>query len=551
MKLNSDAFRMACRKPGARAAIAVCGVLLGSACRSRSQGTQDPSTVPDSPQAVLEQQLLTRQHKLNRRTADGGMVYNTDISATSSESMRVPYDLLKLECESHGGELIAHGPPEKTAASLAQAAPEPLQKLLVDADQRNVFGLHDCEAGGVVWSAELQPVSLNAVSKSDRYQFELYVRAELNDDYDPDAPSGPGLPQWGGAPPSAAGTSGGSGSASTEPAPATANSSPLDPRPSRPAAPGDAMLADPRPFGLTAGADAPETVAQRLGLALDQAQHCDKAGLKGYCWQKPGSSEAVSLTANFAELGANTVLAELEVHYPASSYAWLSRTLINTLGPTDTPDSADHSQSWNWLHTTVQLTLSGGDTRVSVVHKPSLDRAKLKKGTPARDQNAPARIATPWQLQLGYEAAQAAQTKLQTAGFTISDAGCSDSGQDAKPVFTRTCALTSGGMPGVRSAWVRAVDIGDGRPRLAELGYQLDPKGWNDTLRDLKAQYGEPIPSEGGALQWWTGQVGVTLTPATKDAPTLRYYHGRLLQYFIVAEAKRRGSDKAQQRQGL
>jgi hypothetical protein len=31
----------------------------------------------------------------------------------------------------------------------------------------------------------------------------------------------------------------------------------------------------------------------------------------------------------------------------------------------------------------------------------------------------------------------------------------------------------------------------------------------------------------------------------------LRYYHGRLLQYFIVAEAKRQAADKAIQRQGL
>ncbi|MEY4581001.1 MAG: hypothetical protein RL701_5704, partial [Pseudomonadota bacterium] len=159
-------------------------------------------------------------------------------------------------------------------------------------------------------------------------------------------------------------------------------------------------------------------------------------------------------------------------------------------------------------------------------------------------------LATPWQLHLGYEPAQIAQNKLLAAGFGVSQSGCTDGGSYAQPVFTRTCPLNAGRMQGVRSAWVRTVDIGDARPRLAELGYQLDPAGWNDTLRDLKTQYGEPIPSAGGALQWWAGEVGITLTPS-KTSPTLRYYHGRLLQYFIVADEKRQQAEKTQPRQGL
>ena len=70
------------------------------------------------------------------------------------------------------------------------------------------------------------------------------------------------------------------------------------------------------------------------------------------------------------------------------------------------------------------------------------------------------------------------------------------------------------------------------------------------TQRGLKEQYGEPIPSEGGALQWWTGSVGITLTPSA-DGVALRYYHGRLLQVFIVADSKRRDAEKSAQRQGL
>jgi hypothetical protein len=105
-------------------------------------------------------------------------------------------------------------------------------------------------------------------------------------------------------------------------------------------------------------------------------------------------------------------------------------------------------------------------------------------------------------------------------------------------------------MAGFRGAWARNVDVGDGKPRLAELGYTLDKSVFDDTLRDLKEQYGEPIPSTASQLQWWTGSVGITLTPAG-DTFTLRYYHGRLLQYFIVAEAKRQAADKAVQRQGL
>jgi hypothetical protein len=187
---------------------------------------------------------------------------------------------------------------------------------------------------------------------------------------------------------------------------------------------------------------------------------------------------------------------------------------------------------------------------VYVAHKPTLDRAQLPSGAPGREPSAGGKVASPWQLQLGFEAAQAAQTKLQAAGFSIAKTGCADGGPYAQPVFTRTCPLTGGRMPGFRGAWVRNVDMGDGKPRLAELGYTLDKSALDDTLRDLKDQYGEPIPSTGNQLQWWTGPVGITLTPST-DTFTLRYYHGRLLQYFIVADAKRQAADKAIQRQGL
>jgi len=177
----------------------------------------------------------------------------------------------------------------------------------------------------------------------------------------------------------------------------------------------------------------------------------------------------------------------------------------------------------------------------------------LPKNSPARVPKTPVRIATPWHVQLGYELAQISQARLRAAGFSVPEHGCNDgSNRHVRRLSTRTCRLDVSGVSSVKSAWVRSVDLGDGQPRLAELGYQLDPKGGLEAkLRELKAQYGEPIPSQGGTLQWWTGPVGITLTPATKaaapnttssddasDGPTLRYYHGRALQYFIVAEAK-------------
>jgi hypothetical protein len=456
----------------------------------------------------------------------------------SPELLRVPFDLLKLECENHSGTFGSVAAPVKPAASLApDDTPEPIHALLVEADQRQLFGQHRCEAGSNIWIAEIEPHALNA---GRGFSLQIYVRASAADGYDANAPMGPGLPAL--PPPAAPGGEIAPPTAAEASVPAA-----LDQQAPRPPLTGERVLADPRPFAVNPGVDSPEILAKKLSVELTQATACDRPNLKGLCWQQP-SKEAQELRAAFVDLGLGPVLAELEVRYPQSAQAWLLRTFQNQFGPADNIDA--HESSWDWLHTRVLLTSSETETRVFVTHKPSLDRAQLPSGSAGREPSVAGRVAAPWQLQLGYEPAQTAQTKLRAAGLSIPKTGCADGGPYAHPVFTRTCPLSGGRMPGFRGAWVRTVDIGDSKPRLAELGYTLDKSALEQTTHDLKEQYGEPIPSSGGQLQWWTGSVGITLTPAS-DTFTLRYYHGRLLQYFIVAEAKRQTADKAIQRQGL
>ena len=515
-------------------------LLPAAACGSRARHARD---VPNSPQAVLEAQLINRRHKLNKRTHDGGMLYTAELLTTSHETLRVPYDLLKLECESHGGGFGSIAPPEKTAASLAEPtdAPDAVVAVLRDADLRGLFGEHRCQLGGDAWSAVIEPVAVTTSRGAVRLQ--LYVRAQPAEGYSPGAPLGPGLP------PLAAARAAQPSAAEAAP-PSRAPMSPLDTQPPRPPVSGDSLLADPRPFGVNPGVDAPEILAKKLGVQLEQAQRCDAAGLSAYCWDHPGS-EALAARAVFADLGSGPVLAELSLRYPARSRDWIAHMFGNAFGPSDASPEAQNAQSsWSWLHTSIELTQSGDEARVVIAHKPSLDRARLPQNAPGREQPIAGRIATPWQLQLGFEPAQLAQTKLHAAGFSIADSGCEDGGTYARPIFTRTCPLRSTRMTGLKGAWVRTVDVGDGKARLAELGYQLERAALDSTLADLKEQYGEPIPSEGGALQWWTGSVGVTLTPAA-DGVSLRYYHGRLMQFFISADAKRRASEKGVQRQGL
>lgn len=513
--------------------------------------------VPDSPQAALEAGLSRQRNAGTRRTSDGGILYTAQLVPGSPETVRVPYDLLKLECENHSGRFEQVAPPQREAASLAtDDVPDPVEALLADADERRLFGQFRCEGAGDLWLAEIEP---HALTGGSRPSLQIYARASAPDEgeYDEEAPAGPGLPAIGDArraselpPPSPPGSPAGSPpgsppSAAGEPEPSGA--APLDQQPPRPMVTGERLLADPRPFGVSAGVDSPEILAKKLRVELSAAKPCDSGSLKGLCWDKP-SAEALSLRASFADLSDAPVLAELEVKYPAAARTWLARTFQNQFGGPDS--TTEQESSWSWLHTQLQLTSSDAETRVYLAHKPTLDRAQLKPGTPGREPVPAGRVATPWQLQIGFEAAQTAQTKLQSAGFTIAETGCSDGGAAAQPVFTRTCPLRGGRMAGFRGAWVRTVDIGDRKPRLAELGYTLDKSALDQTVSDLKQQYGEPIPSAGGQLQWWTGSVGITLTPAT-DTFTLRYYHGRLLQYFIVAEQKRAAADKAQQRQGL
>lgn len=526
-----------------------------AACGARQRQTFS------TPQSMLEQQLISRAHRSNRRGPDGGMRHYAELDSTSAEGLRVPYDVLKLQCENRGGTFSPSAPPQTTALSLlpeGSDVPESIRAALADADQRGVLGEFSC-AGLSPWTAEIQPSQFMPGRGRGRYRVELYVRA-----LESETPTAGGELDGSGLPPLAAGGSApsarpGEGPSLAPPLPQPAAppppSSPLDQQPPRPAPSGDKLLADPRPFGIALGNDAPDIFASKLRIDANPRASCSRAPAKGMtmqCWQQPGGSQAIALEAQFADLGNGPVVGEFELRYPPSAFAWLERNLANVLGPADVAGEPDSERSWSWLHTLIVVTHEGGDpardTLVRATHKPTLDRASLPPGTPGRDQLGPSRIATPWQLQLGYEPAQLAQSKLKAAGFETSI--CHDGGAHAQPVLTRTCQLRSGRMDGMRGAWVRIVDLGDGRPRLAELEYSFDNSALADTERELQTQYGAPIPSQGGVRQWWTGPVGITLTPI-EGGFSVRYFHGRLLQLFIQASNKSRVAEKALQRQGL
>jgi hypothetical protein len=486
------------------------------------------------PEAELEAQLLSRSHQGNQRSGDG-MLFYAEFDAVSPESLRVPHDTLALQCENRGGSWQPLGPPQAAASSLTPPdgfAPDPIHAALQDADQRGLFGEFVCGSELDVWSAEIQPRRLLPAKAPARYRLELYVHA---------APGGEGEPA-GELPPPPAGPPAGElppPSAAGEPPPNPAGIKALDPQPSRPTAQGDQLLADPHPFGVVLGEDSPDALARKLELdsAADSCSEPAPRGLSRKCWQHPGGSQASSVSALFADLGHGPVIAELDVRYPADAYAWLTKQFSEAYGPAD--EHSAEATRWSWLHTIIAVTTRGGETDVQLTHKPTLDRAERPATSASAAPPGPVRIATPLQMQLGYEPALAAQAKLTAAGFQVADR-CSDGGPAARPVFTRTCSLR-GNTPGLRSAWVRIVDIGDGRPRLAELGYHYDTSALEATERDLEAQYGAPIPSEGGIRQWWTGPVGIALTPSA-DGFTLRYFHGRLLQIFMLAAAKQQAA---------
>jgi hypothetical protein len=506
------------------------------------------------------------------------MLYHADFNAANASTLRVPFDLLKRYCEDKGGRWVPSGHARASAASLATSrAPTELAALLGGADHRGLFGKFRCESSGPVWTASIEPSAFTPTDTSATWRLQVFVKAvvgselSVSDEWPVAAP-----------PPLAAGTP----ITPATPAPPVSaenislppgtqpvvspQSSPLHSQPLGPAAQGDRLLADPRPFGINLGNDAPEVFASKL--RLEAGKPCGKAAVTKaakstpkqaagasrtaaeLCWEQPGASEATALRASFAELGMGPVVAEFEVRYPAAAFAWLERAMLNDWGAADAAAESPTSHGWTWQHTSITLSHLDDDpthdTVVRVQHKPTLDRMRLPASAPGREQTGPMRIATPWQLQLGYEPAELAQAKLQAVGFSIATGSCSDGGLHARPILTRSCRLQGGKMDGLRDASVDIVDPGDGRPRLAQLAYTFDKRVLDETVKELRTQYGEPIPGAAGTLEWWTGPVGIAIVPSG-DAFSLRYFHGRLLQYSYNAREKNRAADKALQRQGL
>jgi hypothetical protein len=522
-----------------------------------------PEAAPDeSPQGYLERRLISNDKgEINTRTSDGGMLFHAEISASDRASLKVPFDVLKSYCESKGGRWVPMGPPTTSSQSVAGSqAPSDVLAGLAEADARAIFGKFRCEGSGPTWVGVIEPNNFLPGAGQGFWRLQLFLRATIGGD------------PWQGqkappVPPSAAATL----VPASAPPSAAPEGSPLNQRTLRPPASGDALLANPRPFGIDMGSDSPEVFSAKLHI--DAAPTACKpavettpatppqadakpasANFSQLCWQLPGAGEAVELRARFADLGQGPVVASFEVHYPAESFSWLEHSMRNDWGRPDAHGDSNTRHSWSWLHTVVELAHADDDatheTIVHVQHRPTVARAQLPAGTPGRQPPSPVHVATPWQLQLGYEPAQQAQAKLQAAGFTIAANSCVDAGGLSLPVSTRVCTLNGGKMDGLRSASVIAVDIGDGRPRVAKLEYTFDKRVLDDTLGELRIQYGNPIPVAGDALQWWTGAIGIEVAPA-QDSFTLRYFHGRLLQLHIDAVERNQVVDKAQQHQGL
>jgi hypothetical protein len=542
-----------------------CFVL--SSCAAHQHGR---AAIDDSPEAYLEQQLISnRTDDLNTPTADGGMLFHAEFSFENRFPLRMPFDVLRKHCEDERGHWVASGPPHMRAENLAASkAPHDVVDALADADSRDIFGTFRCESNAPTWTANIEPSALMPTNASEVWRLQLFVKAFVGSDL-----SQPGDPSGEPPPPTAA-------TQSAPPAPpmpptpsvvipdavatetkAASNDSPLDPRPEHAPLSSDKLLADPQPFGIDMGIDSPDLFGAKLRVDPAQSQ-CQKPSaaakrqggkksaansgtLSELCWTKPGGSEALELRAEFADFDTGSVAAEFELRYPAASFAWLERNMRNDWGMPDVSGDRPTSHSWSWLHTIIELSHENDDashdTRVRVRHLPTLARARLPAGNPGRDQPGPTRSAAPWQLQLGFESAQQAQAKLQTAGFSIAANGCSDAGDHALPVLSRTCPLSGGKLDGLRSASAIIVDMGDGRPRLAKLEYTFDKRVLDAQLRELKSQYGNPIPVAGDAFQWWTGPVGIEVVPG-HDSFQLRYFHGRLLQYHDNAVEKNAAS---------
>jgi hypothetical protein len=540
---------------------AVAGLAL-SACAHHPPPLPDAS---ESPEAYLERQLLGRNEgQANTPTADGGMLFHAEFGADRRSSLRIPFDVLKSYCESKAGRWVASGAPTTSSQRLAASrAPNDVVAVLADAENRGLFGRYRCESTSApTWTARIEPSDLSLTSAPGVWLLELFLKAYIGSD----------LSQGGElAPPLAAGAQ-----APTAPPPSAApEGSPLNLHTLRPPTGGELLLADPRPFGIDMGSDSPDVFAAKLRIdgagtpcpaapASPPAAKPEKKAkapespaapaLSELCWQRPGAGEALALHARFADLGHGPVVAEFEVRYPAESFVWLEHGMRNDWGPPDVHADRSTWHAWSWLHTVIELAHAednpAHETLVRVQHRPTLARAQLAPGTPGREQPGPVRVAEPWQLQLGYEPAQQAQAKLQAAGLTIAASGCIDAGQRALPVSTRVCPLTGSSMDGLRSAQVITVDIGDGRPKLAKLEYTFDKRVLDATVAELRIQYGNPIPVAGNALQWWTGPVGIEVVP-NQDSFTLRYFHGRLLQFHINAVERNQAGDKALQQQGL
>src|SRR5690349_7860373 len=129
--------------PSSRRLVVACLLAVGACAHGpRNHGFS-------TPESTLEKQLLGRRHPLNKRTHDGGMLYYAELDPADVSSLRVPYDVLKMQCEGGGGNFIPSAPPQQSGESLApkdSATPDAIRNALLDADTRRLFGEFQCSA---------------------------------------------------------------------------------------------------------------------------------------------------------------------------------------------------------------------------------------------------------------------------------------------------------------------------------------------------------------------------------------------------------------------
>jgi hypothetical protein len=199
---------------------------------------------------------------------------------------------------------------------------------------------------------------------------------------------------------------GGCASTPLPPAPAeTPKASVETPKPAQPETEPDARLAEPDLSKLVMGVDSEPDVVRKLKVSAvpgpcthpygaseltTEGQRRTRDRRKTVCWEHVGSKDAPDVVASFYDYGIGSVVYDLWLVYPSSSWSWLPASLDAKLGPAQHNIAQTGRRIWN-----------KGDTDVTV------------GGTECSDDNDRATCKT---ISVGFT--HWPTLKLSTAGVT-------------------------------------------------------------------------------------------------------------------------------------